>query len=193
MLDNLLMTLPEARHAALALELNLLDRTLEKLALLPEDFMLARKPFRALAHRCVMRGCSVKTHDVAAPCAIDSRPHMPRRRSRAGSLRLGRIARSNSMRIPGRRDCSSLAPIVLAVFWVVPCASAASLGLPITVCPILPVLRLRPRLAPAPVRRPTGRRCRRAPRQRSARSRTATAGSAPNRPQTRLGRCCGRD
>jgi uncharacterized membrane protein len=43
MLDNLLMTLPEARHAALALELDLLDRTLEKLALLPEDLMLARE------------------------------------------------------------------------------------------------------------------------------------------------------
>src|SRR4029453_14938551 len=35
MLDKLLITLPEARHAALALELDLLDRTLEKLALLP--------------------------------------------------------------------------------------------------------------------------------------------------------------
>jgi hypothetical protein len=43
MLDNLLVTLPEARHAALALELNLLDRTLEKLAMLPEDLVLAKE------------------------------------------------------------------------------------------------------------------------------------------------------
>ena len=42
MLDNLL-TLPEARHAALALELNLLDRTVEKLGMLPGDLMLARE------------------------------------------------------------------------------------------------------------------------------------------------------
>ena len=43
MLDKLLITLPEARHGALALELNLLDRTLEKLAMLPEDLILAKE------------------------------------------------------------------------------------------------------------------------------------------------------
>jgi hypothetical protein len=43
MLDKLLITLPEARDGVLALELNLLDRTLEKLAMLPEDLVLAKE------------------------------------------------------------------------------------------------------------------------------------------------------
>jgi uncharacterized membrane protein len=43
MLNNLLITLPEARHPALLLELALLDRTLEKLAMLPEDLALAKE------------------------------------------------------------------------------------------------------------------------------------------------------
>jgi hypothetical protein len=41
MLRNLVDTLPAARHEALLLELNLLDRTLEKLDMLPEDLALA--------------------------------------------------------------------------------------------------------------------------------------------------------
>src|SRR5262249_6203050 len=42
MLQNLLATLPEARHPALRRELDLLNRMLEKLYLLPEDAVLAR-------------------------------------------------------------------------------------------------------------------------------------------------------
>jgi uncharacterized membrane protein len=42
MLLNLLATLPEARHAAVRHELDLLDRTLERLPMLPEDLALAR-------------------------------------------------------------------------------------------------------------------------------------------------------
>jgi uncharacterized membrane protein len=43
MLSNLLTTLPEARHPTLLLELNLLDRTLEKLAMLAEDLAFAKE------------------------------------------------------------------------------------------------------------------------------------------------------
>jgi uncharacterized membrane protein len=44
MIINLANTLPAARHAALHQELDLLDRMLEKLYLLPEDLALARIP-----------------------------------------------------------------------------------------------------------------------------------------------------
>ena len=42
MIDNLLATLPESRRPALRQELDLLDRTIEKLYILPEDIALAR-------------------------------------------------------------------------------------------------------------------------------------------------------
>jgi uncharacterized membrane protein len=42
MLQNLLATLPEARHPAVQRELDLLDRTLDQLPMLPEDLALAR-------------------------------------------------------------------------------------------------------------------------------------------------------
>ena len=44
MIENLIATLPEARHPALRCELDLLDRMLEKLHALPEDLALARQP-----------------------------------------------------------------------------------------------------------------------------------------------------
>jgi uncharacterized membrane protein len=44
MLVNLIGTLSESRRPALQMELDLLDRTLERLDLLPEDLELARKP-----------------------------------------------------------------------------------------------------------------------------------------------------
>ncbi len=44
MLENLMQTLPERRVPALRHELDLLDRTLEKVYLLPEDLALARIP-----------------------------------------------------------------------------------------------------------------------------------------------------
>lgn len=44
MSENLIHTLPKHRHAALRRELELLDRTLEKLYSLPEDLALARVP-----------------------------------------------------------------------------------------------------------------------------------------------------
>ena len=44
MIENLIGTLPEARHAALRRELDLLDQVLEKLHALPEDLALARQP-----------------------------------------------------------------------------------------------------------------------------------------------------
>jgi len=44
MIENLVRTLPEHRHAALRTELELLDRTLEKLFPFPEDLALARTP-----------------------------------------------------------------------------------------------------------------------------------------------------
>jgi len=44
MLENLLQTLPELRRPELRRELDLLDRTLEKLHLFPEDLALARVP-----------------------------------------------------------------------------------------------------------------------------------------------------
>ena len=44
MIINLTNTLPAERHAALRQELDLLDRTIEKLYLLPEDLALARIP-----------------------------------------------------------------------------------------------------------------------------------------------------
>jgi uncharacterized membrane protein len=44
MIINLANTLPIERHAALRLELDLLDRMLEKLYVLPEDLALARIP-----------------------------------------------------------------------------------------------------------------------------------------------------
>jgi uncharacterized membrane protein len=42
MVENLIQSLPERRHAALRLELDLLDRMLEKLYVFPEDLALAR-------------------------------------------------------------------------------------------------------------------------------------------------------
>jgi len=42
MLSNLIQTLPERRHAALLLELDLLDRTIDKLYVFPEDAEIAR-------------------------------------------------------------------------------------------------------------------------------------------------------
>lgn len=42
MSENLIQTLPEHRHAALRQELDLLDRTLEKLHVFPENLALAR-------------------------------------------------------------------------------------------------------------------------------------------------------
>lgn len=44
MLENLMQTLPEVRRPELRQELDLLDRTLEKLHLFPEDLALARVP-----------------------------------------------------------------------------------------------------------------------------------------------------
>ncbi len=44
MIINLANTLPPVRHAALRQELDLLDRTLDKLYVLPEDLALARIP-----------------------------------------------------------------------------------------------------------------------------------------------------
>jgi uncharacterized membrane protein len=44
MIENLVRTLPEHRHAALRTELELLDRTLEKRFPFPEDLALARTP-----------------------------------------------------------------------------------------------------------------------------------------------------
>jgi hypothetical protein len=42
MIDNLMKTLPESRWSALRLELDLLDRSIEKLYIFPEDMALAR-------------------------------------------------------------------------------------------------------------------------------------------------------
>ena len=44
MIVNLIDTLPAQRHTALAKELELLDRTIERLYVLPEDLKLARIP-----------------------------------------------------------------------------------------------------------------------------------------------------
>jgi uncharacterized membrane protein len=44
MIENLLQTLPERRRPALRQELDLLDRTLEKITMFPEDLALARIP-----------------------------------------------------------------------------------------------------------------------------------------------------
>ena len=44
MIVNLIDTLPAQRHSALRKELELLDRTIEKLYVLPEDLQLARIP-----------------------------------------------------------------------------------------------------------------------------------------------------
>jgi hypothetical protein len=44
MIENLRDTLPAQRHPALCNELDLLDRTIEKLCVLPEDLKLARIP-----------------------------------------------------------------------------------------------------------------------------------------------------
>ncbi|HEY1385535.1 MAG TPA: DUF2254 domain-containing protein [Dongiaceae bacterium] len=44
MIENLVQTLPDYRHAALRTELTLLDRSLEKLYILPEDLKRARVP-----------------------------------------------------------------------------------------------------------------------------------------------------
>jgi len=44
MIENLVRTLPEHRHAALRTELELFERTLEKLFPFPEDLALARTP-----------------------------------------------------------------------------------------------------------------------------------------------------
>jgi hypothetical protein len=42
MIDNLMKTSPESRWSALRLELDLLDRSIEKLYIFPEDMALAR-------------------------------------------------------------------------------------------------------------------------------------------------------
>jgi len=42
MIENLIKTLPEFRHPALREQLDLLDRTIEKIYLIPEDLALAR-------------------------------------------------------------------------------------------------------------------------------------------------------
>ena len=42
MIDNLVKTLPESRRPALRQERDLLDRTIERLYVLPEDLALAR-------------------------------------------------------------------------------------------------------------------------------------------------------
>jgi uncharacterized membrane protein len=44
MLENLAGSVPEHRHAALRQQLELLDRTIERLYALPEDLALARIP-----------------------------------------------------------------------------------------------------------------------------------------------------
>jgi uncharacterized membrane protein len=44
MIDSLLNTLPHFRHSALRHELDILDRTIEKVYSLPDDVVLARKP-----------------------------------------------------------------------------------------------------------------------------------------------------
>lgn len=44
MLENLIQVLPETRHAALREEIHLLDRTLDRLDMLPQDLALARTP-----------------------------------------------------------------------------------------------------------------------------------------------------
>ena len=44
MLENLVYSLPESRHAALEQQLELLDRTLPDYYKLPEDLALARIP-----------------------------------------------------------------------------------------------------------------------------------------------------
>jgi len=44
MIENLVRALPEHRNAALRQELDLLDRMLEKLYVLPQDLALARIP-----------------------------------------------------------------------------------------------------------------------------------------------------
>jgi len=44
MVDNLVKILPESRRPALRVELDLLDRTIEKLYTLPEDLVVARTP-----------------------------------------------------------------------------------------------------------------------------------------------------
>jgi hypothetical protein len=44
MIDGLIAVLPEARHAALHRELDLLDRTLARVHEFPEDYALARQP-----------------------------------------------------------------------------------------------------------------------------------------------------
>jgi uncharacterized membrane protein len=44
MIENLILILADARHAALRCELDLLDRTLERLHEFPEDLALARQP-----------------------------------------------------------------------------------------------------------------------------------------------------
>jgi hypothetical protein len=42
MIENLVATLPKSRHPALRQELELLDRTIEKLYPLPQDLVVAR-------------------------------------------------------------------------------------------------------------------------------------------------------
>ena len=42
MIENLIRTLPEFRHPALREQLDLLDRTIEKIYVIPEDLALAR-------------------------------------------------------------------------------------------------------------------------------------------------------
>jgi hypothetical protein len=44
MIDNLAQTLPEYRRSALHREMELLDSTIERLYLLPQDLALAREP-----------------------------------------------------------------------------------------------------------------------------------------------------
>jgi len=61
MLENLISTLPAARHPALRLELDLLDRTLERLNMLPEDLALAREPDLTLPGRFLHSPGSVRS------------------------------------------------------------------------------------------------------------------------------------
>src|SRR4029453_8361328 len=92
--------------------------------MLPEDLVLAKEGdlqgLGAPLRDARLRG---RRHVMRAPCATDIRPHIPKTGFEAGSLCLGRIARSNSMRVPGRRDYTGAAiTFVWAAFRVVPCA-----------------------------------------------------------------------
>jgi uncharacterized membrane protein len=64
MLENLIMTLPQVRHAALQQELDLLDRAIQKIYVLPEDLALARIPDAQ-----GMGGTTSYPEDIRAPYA----------------------------------------------------------------------------------------------------------------------------